>query len=150
MTFLWLFTRMTERPGGSSLMTYETVATPVAQSDSKQISSTSDSQPLPQANPSLHHPQPVTIQQNQLQVSSEDFSKTQTEPQVYELDGFKWFTSATDGDFSIALAKVGGKDDKGRDILKAFLIPMKLNGKPNGLSIHRLKVRIPLRLLVLC
>ncbi|BGP33463.1 hypothetical protein JCM10296v2_005265 [Rhodotorula toruloides] len=55
----------------------------------------------------------------------------------FVLDGFKWFSSATDGDVALALARTGGKGSKG---LSLFLIRLRdEQGKTNGVFVHRLK-----------
>lgn len=55
----------------------------------------------------------------------------------YVLDGFKWFSSATDCDVSLALARTSGEGSKG---LSLFAVPMRnTDGSPNGIFIHRLK-----------
>ncbi|BGP09477.1 hypothetical protein JCM10049v2_005348 [Rhodotorula toruloides] len=55
----------------------------------------------------------------------------------FVLDGFKWFSSATDGDVALALARTGGKGSKG---LSLFLIRLRdEEGKTNGVFVHRLK-----------
>ncbi|THH16916.1 hypothetical protein EUX98_g9223 [Antrodiella citrinella] len=71
---------------------------------------------------------------------------------VYSLDGFKWFSSATDSDVSVALARTGPLSAGSRG-LSLFLIPLR---KPllraptdpvpspltNGIRIHRLKNKV--------
>ncbi|KAF9489393.1 hypothetical protein BDN71DRAFT_1401714 [Pleurotus eryngii] len=68
---------------------------------------------------------------------------------VYHLDGFKWFSSATDSDISIALARTGSLQD-GSGGLSLFLVPLRLpllrqpsDAKPlaisNNIFVHRLK-----------
>lgn len=55
----------------------------------------------------------------------------------FVLDGFKWFSSATDGDVALALARTGGKGSKG---LSLFLIRLRdEQGRTNGVFVHRLK-----------
>ncbi|SGZ26196.1 BQ5605_C024g09857 [Microbotryum silenes-dioicae] len=55
----------------------------------------------------------------------------------YIIDGFKWFSSATDGDMSLALARTSGEGSRG---LSTFAIPMRNpDGTTNGIYIHRLK-----------
>ncbi|KAI0632061.1 acyl-CoA dehydrogenase/oxidase [Trametes polyzona] len=67
----------------------------------------------------------------------------------YKLDGFKWFSSATDSDVALALARTGRPEDGSRG-LSLFLIPVRLPlvrpaGTPrpsaltNNIYIHRLK-----------
>ncbi|BGP49663.1 hypothetical protein JCM10450v2_005566 [Rhodotorula kratochvilovae] len=62
------------------------------------------------------------------------------EPQpgdAFVLDGFKWFSSATDGDVALALARTGGKGSRG---LSLFLVELRDEaGKTNGIYVHRLK-----------
>lgn len=53
------------------------------------------------------------------------------------LDGFKWFSSATDGDVALALARTGGAGSRG---LSLFLIKLRdEQGNSNGVRVHRLK-----------
>ncbi|GAA6060682.1 hypothetical protein JCM10212_005064 [Sporobolomyces blumeae] len=58
---------------------------------------------------------------------------------AFVIDGFKWFSSATDGDIALALARTG--DDKsGSRGLSLFLIPLRNeDGTTNGIYVHRLK-----------
>ncbi|KAI0365734.1 hypothetical protein BV20DRAFT_953774 [Pilatotrama ljubarskyi] len=67
----------------------------------------------------------------------------------YKIDGFKWFSSATDSDVALALARTGRPEDGSRG-LSLFLIPVRLPlvrppGAPrpsaltNNIYIHRLK-----------
>ncbi|KAK4047391.1 hypothetical protein OIV83_005438 [Microbotryomycetes sp. JL201] len=64
----------------------------------------------------------------------------------YVIDGFKWqvicavvFSSATDGDVALALARTGGEGSGSRG-LSLFLIKLRDDqGKTNGIYIHRLK-----------
>jgi alkylation response protein AidB-like acyl-CoA dehydrogenase len=56
---------------------------------------------------------------------------------AFLLNGFKWFSSATDGDIALALARTGGPGSKG---LSLFLVKLKdEKGKTNGVFVHRLK-----------
>ncbi|KAI0087786.1 acyl-CoA dehydrogenase/oxidase [Irpex rosettiformis] len=68
---------------------------------------------------------------------------------VYSLNGFKWFSSATDSDIALALARTGPPNSGSRG-LSLFLIPLRfpiirLSGAPrpsaltNNIKIHRLK-----------
>jgi alkylation response protein AidB-like acyl-CoA dehydrogenase len=70
----------------------------------------------------------------------------------YKLDGFKWFSSATDSDVSLALARTGDPKEGSRS-LSLFLLPLGLPllhdrslPKPspvsNGILVHRLKSKI--------
>ncbi|KAJ3722050.1 acyl-CoA dehydrogenase/oxidase [Lentinula guzmanii] len=89
-----------------------------------------------------------------------DVSQTETKAQSlgdsdslgskYSLDGFKWFSSATDGDIALALARIGPADSGSRG-LSLFLIPLReaLNNRfgsstssTNGVRVHRLKNKI--------
>lgn len=55
------------------------------------------------------------------------------------LDGFKWFSSATDGDVALAIARTGGEGSGSRG-LSLFLIELRdAQGKMNGIYVHRLK-----------
>ncbi|KAI1793402.1 acyl-CoA dehydrogenase/oxidase [Ganoderma leucocontextum] len=67
----------------------------------------------------------------------------------YELQGFKWFSSATDSDVALALARTGLPEDGSRG-LSLFLIPVRLpllrapdttrpSAVTNNIFIHRLK-----------
>ncbi|KAG8214654.1 hypothetical protein J3R82DRAFT_9732 [Butyriboletus roseoflavus] len=71
---------------------------------------------------------------------------------AYQLDGFKWFSSATDSDVSVALARTGDIHDGSRS-LSLFLVPLRMPlvlqlGEPspspisNGIYTHRLKNKI--------
>ncbi|KAG7088385.1 hypothetical protein E1B28_012386 [Marasmius oreades] len=70
----------------------------------------------------------------------------------YLLHGFKWFSSATDSDISMALARTGSLEEGSRG-LSLFLIPLRRPllrdpAKPtpsptsNGIRVHRLKNKI--------
>ncbi|KAK2465325.1 hypothetical protein APHAL10511_002679 [Amanita phalloides] len=70
----------------------------------------------------------------------------------YELDGFKWFSSATDSDISLALARTGSPEGGSRS-LSLFLIPLRLplirtpsdpipSHMSNNIFLHRLKNKI--------
>ncbi|OSD07275.1 hypothetical protein PYCCODRAFT_1430518 [Trametes coccinea BRFM310] len=67
----------------------------------------------------------------------------------YKTDGFKWFSSATDSDVALALARTGSPEDGSRG-LSLFLIPVRLPlvrapnaprppALTNNIFIHRLK-----------
>lgn len=71
---------------------------------------------------------------------------------VYALNGFKWFSSATDSDLALALARTGPINSGSRGI-SLFLVPVRLPvlrppGAPrpsaltNNIKIHRLKDKI--------
>ncbi|PWN27529.1 acyl-CoA dehydrogenase NM domain-like protein [Jaminaea rosea] len=79
-----------------------------------------------------------------------DVSRTETvarhvEGRTYALDGFKWFSSATDGDVALALARTN--DVAGSRGLSLFLVRLRdsedahvpLN---NGVRVHRLKHKL--------
>lgn len=68
------------------------------------------------------------------------------------LDGFKWFSSATDSDVAVALARTGTRQDDARS-LSLFLIPLRDPLSPsfisqtrsptsNNIFVHRLKNKI--------
>ncbi|GAA5929892.1 hypothetical protein JCM1841_001252 [Sporobolomyces salmonicolor] len=66
-------------------------------------------------------------------------SRTPQSGDAFVLDGFKWFSSATDGDITLALARTGdpGSGSKG---LSLFLIKLRDDeGNTNGIYVHRLK-----------
>lgn len=75
---------------------------------------------------------------------------------VYSIDGFKWFSSATDSDVALALARTGAPDSGSRG-LSLFLIPLRRPllrpaGAPrpsaltNNIKIHRLKNKVGTKL----
>ncbi|EPT05299.1 hypothetical protein FOMPIDRAFT_1057572 [Fomitopsis schrenkii] len=79
----------------------------------------------------------------------ETFPNSSAYGQRYKLDGFKWFSSATDSDVALALARTGPAD-KGTRALSLFLVPLRLpllreRNEPrppafsNRIFIHRLK-----------
>lgn len=56
----------------------------------------------------------------------------------YHLNGFKWFTSATNSQMTLALAKIEGSND-----LSLFLVKIRNEtGKLNGIKIHKLKDKL--------
>ncbi|KAH8104723.1 acyl-CoA dehydrogenase/oxidase [Cristinia sonorae] len=76
---------------------------------------------------------------------------------VYSLNGFKWFSSATDSDISVALARTGSISAGSRG-LSLFLIPLRKpllrspteplpSSLTNGIRIHRLKNKIGTKVL---
>ncbi|KAG5338060.1 hypothetical protein C0989_008265 [Termitomyces sp. Mn162] len=71
---------------------------------------------------------------------------------TYTLDGFKWFSSATDSHMSVALARTGSIKDGSRG-LSLFLVPLRLPfpqspsdpippSTSNNILVHRLKNKI--------
>ncbi|GAA6032121.1 hypothetical protein JCM8097_007083 [Rhodosporidiobolus ruineniae] len=69
-----------------------------------------------------------------------DPSKPPTPGSPFLLNGFKWFSSATDGDVALALARTGGVGSKG---LSLFLVKLRDDeGKTNGVYVHRLKKKM--------
>ncbi|KAJ6631482.1 acyl-CoA dehydrogenase NM domain-like protein [Mycena sp. CBHHK59/15] len=64
---------------------------------------------------------------------------------AYLLDGFKWFSSAAEGNLSVALARTGDVAG-GSGSLSLFLVPLRLPSCPsplsNNIQIHRLKDKI--------
>jgi alkylation response protein AidB-like acyl-CoA dehydrogenase len=71
---------------------------------------------------------------------------------VYTINGFKWFSSATDSDIAVALARTGPPNSGSRG-LSLFLIPLRKpllrpTGAPhpsaltNNIKIHRLKDKV--------
>ncbi|KAJ7108438.1 acyl-CoA dehydrogenase NM domain-like protein [Mycena crocata] len=64
---------------------------------------------------------------------------------AYLLDGFKWFSSAAEGNLSVALARTGDAAT-GSGSLSLFLLPLRLPSFPtplsNNIQIHRLKDKI--------
>ncbi|EJT97266.1 acyl-CoA dehydrogenase/oxidase C-terminal [Dacryopinax primogenitus] len=68
---------------------------------------------------------------------------------LYILDGFKWFSSATDGNVALSLARTGGPGSSG---LSLFLLPLKARSflpgseaSNNGVFVHRMKQKIGTR-----
>lgn len=70
----------------------------------------------------------------------------------YSLNGLKWFSSATDGEVSVALARTGTVEDGSRG-LSLFLVPLRLpllrepsdppsSPVSNNIFVHRLKNKI--------
>lgn len=65
--------------------------------------------------------------------------KTPENGDPFLIDGFKWFSSATDADITLALARTGTEESGARG-LSLFAIKMrKEDGQLNGVQIHRLK-----------
>jgi alkylation response protein AidB-like acyl-CoA dehydrogenase len=67
----------------------------------------------------------------------------------YILSGFKWFSSAAEGNIAIALARTGGPASGNRG-LSAFVVPLRMpptypSPLANGVRIHRLKNKIGTR-----
>ncbi|KAJ6590072.1 acyl-CoA dehydrogenase NM domain-like protein [Mycena vulgaris] len=64
---------------------------------------------------------------------------------AYLLDGFKWFSSAAEGNLSVALARTGDTA-AGSGALSLFVVPLRLQSFPtplsNNIQIHRLKDKI--------
>ncbi|KAJ7496701.1 acyl-CoA dehydrogenase NM domain-like protein [Mycena latifolia] len=64
---------------------------------------------------------------------------------AYLLDGFKWFSSAAEGNLSVALARTGDTAS-GSGALSLFLVPLRFQSFPtplsNNIQIHRLKDKI--------
>ena len=109
---------MTEKPGGSDVSLTETVARPRVR----------------------------LMIASRLYVISDHETTQNTDPSYvaqpgdeFILDGFKWFSSATDGDVALALARTGATNTGSRG-LSLFLIKLRdESGKMNGIRIHRLK-----------
>ncbi|KAJ6481448.1 acyl-CoA dehydrogenase NM domain-like protein [Mycena vitilis] len=66
---------------------------------------------------------------------------------AYLLDGFKWFSSAAEGNMSVALAR--SESSHGTGALSLFLVPVRLGAFPTPLSnnilLHRLKDKVGTR-----
>lgn len=62
----------------------------------------------------------------------------------FVINGFKWFSSATDGDISLALARTDTDLSQGSKGLSLFLIKIRddRTGKLNGIRVHRLKKKL--------
>lgn len=66
-----------------------------------------------------------------------DSSSTPKAGDLTVLEGFKFFSSATDGDVALALARTGGEGARG---LSLFVVKLRdEQGKTNGVFVHRLK-----------
>lgn len=70
---------------------------------------------------------------------------------TYTLDGFKWFSSATDSDVAVALARTGTMEQGSRG-LSLFLVPLRLplfhglaSPISNNIYVHRLKEKLGTR-----
>ncbi len=63
---------------------------------------------------------------------------------AFVISGFKWFSSATDGDISLALARTSEDLKLGSKGLSLFLIKIRddKTGKLNGIRVHRLKKKL--------
>ena len=63
---------------------------------------------------------------------------------TFVLDGFKWFSSATDGDIALALARTHPDTRKGSKGLSLFLVHIRdpNTGRLNGIRVHRLKRKL--------
>lgn len=63
---------------------------------------------------------------------------------AYIINGFKWFSSATDGDVALALARTSDDLTLGSKGLSLFLIKIRddRTGKLNGIRVHRLKKKL--------
>ncbi|KAJ7176895.1 acyl-CoA dehydrogenase NM domain-like protein [Mycena filopes] len=65
---------------------------------------------------------------------------------AYLLDGFKWFSSAAEGNMSVALARSESSSTHGTGALSLFLVPVRLGPFPTPLSnnilLHRLKDKV--------
>ncbi|KAI0827047.1 acyl-CoA dehydrogenase NM domain-like protein [Trametes gibbosa] len=63
----------------------------------------------------------------------------------YILEGFKWFSSAAEGNMSVALARTGEVSQGSRG-LSLFVVPLRMNQYPsplsNGVHMHRLKQKV--------
>ncbi|KAF7371124.1 Acyl-CoA dehydrogenase NM domain-like protein [Mycena sanguinolenta] len=64
---------------------------------------------------------------------------------AYLLDGFKWFSSAAEGNMSVALARTGDLAS-GSGALSLFVVPIRFQSFPtplsNNIQIHRLKDKV--------
>lgn len=62
----------------------------------------------------------------------------------FVISGFKWFSSATDGDIALALARTNDDLQLGSRGLSLFLIKIRddKTGKLNGIRVHRLKRKL--------
>lgn len=126
---------MTEKPGGSDVSLTETVAKPLAETYVSLLLSampclrpsrfTARLQRRSQETPSSSMASSGVYCSSRIQVPSADTSLSSR------------FSSATDGNVALALARTGGEGSRG---LSLFAVKMrKEDGKTNGIFIHRLK-----------
>lgn len=68
---------------------------------------------------------------------------------AFVLDGFKWFSSATDGDIALALARTNPDMTPSPKGLSLFLLRIRspTTGQLNGIRVHRLKKKLGTRYL---
>ncbi|CDU23725.1 uncharacterized protein SPSC_02354 [Sporisorium scitamineum] len=78
-----------------------------------------------------------------------DPSKKPEAGDPFVISGFKWFSSATDGDIALALARTNDDLKLGSKGLSLFLIKIRddTTGKLNGIRVHRLKRKLGTRYL---
>eukprot|EP00095_Tigriopus_kingsejongensis_P011261 maker-scaffold708_size108518-snap-gene-0.18 protein:Tk11261 transcript:maker-scaffold708_size108518-snap-gene-0.18-mRNA-1 annotation:"hypothetical protein BRAFLDRAFT_122038" len=72
-----------------------------------------------------------------------------SDPHVFHLHGYKWFSSATDADMSLALARIvdlnGDTVEGNQGISMFFLKVREENGRLNGIQVHKLKDKLGTR-----
>ncbi len=65
---------------------------------------------------------------------------------MYKLYGYKWFSSATDSDISITLARVVEQDNKlTQGLTMFFLNTRNSDGALNNIEVHKLKNKLGTR-----
>lgn len=75
-------------------------------------------------------------------------SETRAEPVgdgTYRLHGVKWFTSATTSEMALTLARPAGNPAGGRGLALFYLEPRLGDGRPNNLTVNRLKDKLGTR-----
>ena len=86
---------------------------------------------------------------SQTETAAVSMGSDKTSPAIgtpYSLNGFKWFSSATDSEIAVALARTG-PSSLGSRSLSLFLVPLRFPLLPgpspasasNGILVHRLK-----------
>jgi alkylation response protein AidB-like acyl-CoA dehydrogenase len=65
---------------------------------------------------------------------------------LYKLYGYKWFSSATDSDISITLARIVNEDNKlTQGLTMFFLNTRNSDGSLNNIEVHKLKNKLGTR-----
>ncbi len=65
---------------------------------------------------------------------------------MYKLYGYKWFSSATDSDISITLARIVNEDNKlTQGLTMFFLNTRNSDGSLNNIEVHKLKNKLGTR-----
>jgi acyl-CoA dehydrogenase len=94
----------------------------------------------------IHASQFVTEVQGGSDVGSNDClaEPARDRPGMFRISGEKWFCSVADAGLFVLTARVQGQGDGTRG-LGLFLVPRRLEGRPNGFFLRRLKVKLGTR-----